>query len=68
MQIASISFSDMMPVEQAPIRPGVRLGPCLLVINGRFRLGGWDGECWHDEDFAIVRPTRWLLLTDSAAC
>lgn len=62
MQIVALSIDDMPLIEAAPIRPGERLGPVLLVVDGRFLIGGFDGEVWHDEDFAIVYPERWLLL------
>lgn len=61
-QIVALSIDDMPLRSAAPIRPGEKLGPCLLVVDGRFLLGAWDGEVWHDSDFAIVRPSRWLLL------
>ena len=62
MQLASISLSDLQPIVMAPVHPDKEFGPCLLVIGGRFRLGGFDGQVWHDEDGVIVRPERWLLL------
>lgn len=67
LQLAALSPEDMPLIASSPIRPGERLGPVLLVVDGRFLIGGFDGEHWHDSDFAIVYPSRWLLLTDSAS-
>jgi hypothetical protein len=62
MQLASISLSDLQPIAMAPVHPHKEFGPCLLVVDGVFMIGEWDGECWADQYCARVYPTRWLLL------
>jgi hypothetical protein len=62
MQISALSAADLSPIAMAPIHPDKEFGPCLLVVDRRFRLGGFDGAAWHDEDGVIVRPSGWLLL------
>ena len=69
MQLASISPADMQPIEAAPIRLGIELGPCLLfappakATDSGYVIGWWDGEAWWDAEGGVrLRPERWLLL------
>lgn len=61
-QIVALSPADLAPIEQAPIRPGVEFGPCLLFAGEHFVIGRWDGEAWSDRDCWRLSPERWLLL------
>lgn len=57
-------LGPLLPIADAPIKPGEVFGPCLLT-PGRNRLwtiGEWDGTNWHDLDNGPVDPTHYLLL------
>lgn len=59
------------PIEEAPIKPGIKFGPCALSpgINGcDWIIGEWDGYAWFNQvGEIIIHPRYFALMPDLAA-
>jgi hypothetical protein len=60
---------EPLPMEKAPIEPGVEYGPCLIYSRERphrftnWRIGMWSGSEWYLFGTGIiVEPIAWSLL------
>jgi len=50
------------PMESANVRLGRAFGPVLLLVDGVWVQGGWDGRVWYDDDDCVCEPTAWRTL------